>query len=115
MELVASASDDSQRKVYEQLFQIYRDDNSLIVPCEDDWLLASKILYWLTQARRRVSGGKLSRHDPGQSQRMVLDALITASAQCCKVAVVTDNWKDFKLIQRFCNVKVLKAAEFFKS
>ena len=85
------------------------------MPNEDDWLLASKILYWLTQARRRVCGGKLRRLDLGQSQRMALDALIAASARRCKVAVVTENRKDFKLIQRFCNVKVLKAAEFFKS
>ena len=25
------------------------------------------------------------------------------------------NWKDFKSIQRFCNVKIVKAAEFFKT
>lgn len=57
MELAASANDDSERKVYEQLFHTYREDNSLILPNEDDWLLASKILYWLTQSRRRTSGG----------------------------------------------------------
>ena len=42
-----------------------------------------------------------------------LDALLAASARRCKVSVVTENWRDFKLIQRFCNVKVFKAAEFF--
>lgn len=114
MELTASATDDSQRKVYEEMFRGYQKEKLLIVPNEDDWLLASKILYWLTQARRRGSGGKLRRLDPGQSQRMAFDALIAASARRCKVAVVTENWKDFKLIQRFCNVKVIKAAEFFK-
>ena len=44
MELTASARDDSQRKVYERLFREHRDDNSLIVPDENDWLLASRIL-----------------------------------------------------------------------
>jgi predicted nucleic acid-binding protein len=63
MELAASATDASQRKVYEQLFQNYREDNSLIVPNEDDWLLASKVLYWLSQARRRSGGGSLRRLD----------------------------------------------------
>jgi len=57
MELAASASDASQRKVYEELFQNYREDNSLIVPNEDDWLLASKVVYWLSQGRRRSGGG----------------------------------------------------------
>ena len=49
MELSASAKDKTQRKVYEQLFRDYSRDKSLIVPNEDDWLLASKVLYWLTQ------------------------------------------------------------------
>ena len=115
MELAASAPDASQRKVYEQLFQNYREDNSLIVPNEDDWLLASRVLYWLSQGRRRSGGGRLRRLDKGVSQRMALDALLAASARRCKAAVVTENWKDFKSIQRFCNVKIVKAAEFFKT
>jgi hypothetical protein len=114
MELMASATDDSQRKMYEQLLRGYQREGLLIVPNEDDWLLASKVLYWLTQSRRRNSAGKLRRLDPGQSQRMALDALLAVSARRCKVGVVTENWKDFKLIQRFCNVKVIKGAEFFK-
>ena len=114
MELAASASDDSERKAYENLFQTYREDSALIVPNEDDWLLASKVLYWLTQSRRRSSAGKLQRLERGVSQRMALDALIAVSARRCKVRVVTENWKDFKLIQRFCNVKILRAPDFFK-
>ncbi len=114
MELTAAAHDPSERKVYEQLFHTYREDNELIVPNDDDWLLASKVLYLLTQSRRRSDGGKLRRLDKGVSQRMALDALIAVSARRCNVGVVTENWKDFKLIQRFCNVKVFKAAEFFR-
>ena len=45
MELTASAKDDSQRKIYERLFRKYQQDNSLIVPDYNDWLLASKILF----------------------------------------------------------------------
>lgn len=55
MELTASAKDDSQRKVYERLFRYYQQDNSLIVPDENDWLLASRILFWLTLGRRRTT------------------------------------------------------------
>jgi predicted nucleic acid-binding protein len=115
MELTASASDDSERKVYEQLFHSYSADSSLIVPNIDDWLLASKVLFWLTQGRRRSRGGKLRRLDPGQSQRMALDVLLAVSARRSNAAVVTENWKDFRLIQRFCDVKVFSAAKFFKS
>jgi predicted nucleic acid-binding protein len=114
MELAAAANDASERKRCEQLFHTYRADNELIVPSDDDWLLASKVLHLLTQSRRRSDGGKLRRLDKGVSQRMALDALIAISARRCNVAVVTENWKDFKLIQRFCNVKIIKAVEFFR-
>ena len=43
LELMASAPDDSLRKVYEGLFLNYERDNTLIVPSGADWLLAGKI------------------------------------------------------------------------
>jgi hypothetical protein len=70
MELMASATDDSQRRIYEQLLRGYQNEGSLIIPNEDDWLLASKVLYWLTQGRRRTAKGALRRLDPGVSQRL---------------------------------------------
>ncbi|HZJ45317.1 MAG TPA: hypothetical protein VFD63_16195 [Pyrinomonadaceae bacterium] len=114
LELSASAKDQTQRKLYEQLFQTYRCDNTLIVPNEDDWLFASKVLYWLTQDRRKSSGGKLEKLLPGNSQRMALDVLLAVSARRWKTAVVTENWKDFKSIQRFCNVQIVKSSLFFR-
>jgi hypothetical protein len=74
LELMASASDDSERRRYEALSRDYRKDDSLITPVTDDWLLASKILYWLTQGRRRTSSGRTPKPRPGASQRMALDA-----------------------------------------
>ena len=41
MELSASASDDSRRKVHENLFRSYQKEELLIVPNEDDWLLVT--------------------------------------------------------------------------
>ena len=114
MELMASAKDDSQRKVYEALYREYRSNNTLIVPVAEDWLLASKVLYWLGQSRRRGSGGRLGRLKPGASQRMALDALLAASARRWKATVITENWDDFKAIQRYCKVNILKGSEFFK-
>src|ERR1041385_2431111 len=92
LELMASAPDDSLRKIYEGLFLDFERDNKLIVPNEVDWLFASKILYWLTHRRRRVEGGRLRQLAPGMSQRMALDALLAASARRLEAAVVTDNW-----------------------
>lgn len=114
LELTASAGDESERKRYEALSRDYEKDNSLIVPDSDDWLLASKVLYWLTQGRRRSSIGKAPKLKPGVAQRMVLDALIAASARRWKATVITENWGDFKAIQRYCNVKLVKGSDFFR-
>ena len=114
LELTASAADDSQRKVWEELFVKYERDNALIVPNEADWLFASKILYWLTHRRRRIDGGRLRQLAPGVSQRMALDALLVVSARRWKATVITENWDHFKAIQYFCGVKLIKASDFFR-
>ena len=44
---------------------------------------------------------------------MALDVLIAVSARRWKAAVVTENWLDFKAIQRYCNVTIIKASTFF--
>lgn len=114
MELTASARDETQLKAYEKLFRQYQQDNSLIIPDENDWFLASRILYWLTLGRRRTSRAKLKRLPTGASQRMALDVLIAVSARRWRATVVTENWDDFKAIQRYCNTKILRAADFFR-
>src|SRR5215216_5434588 len=113
MELSAAAADESLRKFYEGIFWKYKKNNLLIAPKEEDWLLASKILFLLTQARRRSQQGKLRRLPPGASQRLALDVLIAVSARRWKAQVVTENWADFKAIQRYCNVRICRASQFF--
>ena len=113
MELITGASDESRRKLYEEAFRQLQKDNLVIVPNENDWLLAGKILYLLTRDRKRSQKGKLQRLPPGASQRLALDALIAVSARRWKAQVVTENWADFKAIQRYCNATIVKAATFF--
>jgi predicted nucleic acid-binding protein len=115
MELMAGARDESRRKVLEQACQRSRNDNLLIVPNLEDWLLASKILYLLTHARKRSQKGTLQRLPPGASQRLALDVLIAVSARRWKAQVVTENWTDFQQIQRYCNTTIVKAANFFQT
>jgi predicted nucleic acid-binding protein len=114
MELTASAEDDSRRKFYEQAFREHQENNSLIIPTAEDWLLTSKILYLLSHVRRRDQKGKLKQLPPGTSQRLALDVLIAVSARRWKAHVVTENWTDFKAIQRYCNTTVIKASTFFR-
>ena len=115
MEITAGAPDESRRKFYEGIFQQCEKNNALIVPNADDWLLASKILFLLTHARRRAQQGKLRQLPPGASQRLALDVLIAVSARRWKAQVVTENWSDFKAIQRYCNATIIKASNFFQS
>jgi predicted nucleic acid-binding protein len=114
MEIAASAYDESRRKFYEGIFRQYKKDKLLIVPNDDDWLLTSRILYLLTHARRRSQKGGLQRLPPGASQRLALDVLIAVSARRFKAQVVTENWADFKAIQRYCNATIIKATNFFR-
>jgi predicted nucleic acid-binding protein len=114
LELMAGAGGESERKLLERLFRDYAKDNSLIVPDENDWVLAGKVLFWLSQGRRRSAKGKSPRLKAGVSQRMALDVLLAVSARRWRATVVTENWDDFKAIQRYCNVEVIRAPEFFK-
>src|SRR6185369_4236622 len=65
MELIAGAHDESRRKSYEEIFRRYQKSDLLIVPNFDDWLLAAKILFLLTHARKRSQRGKLSKITTG--------------------------------------------------
>ena len=114
LELMAGAADEAERKRYEALARDYRKDNSLIVPSFDDWLMASKVLHWLTQDRRRKAKGQTPRLKPGAAQRMALDALLATSARRWKATVISENWDDFKAIQHYCRFKLIRAADFFE-
>ncbi|HZI46904.1 MAG TPA: hypothetical protein VFD75_03855, partial [Pyrinomonadaceae bacterium] len=92
LELIAGAHDQSRRKFYEEIFRQYQTSDLLIVPNEDDWLLAAKILFVLTHGRKRAQKGKLQKLPPGASQRLALDVLIAVSARRWKAQVVTENW-----------------------
>lgn len=114
MELIAGALDDSRRKLYEEIFRKNKEADLLIIPNGDDWLLASKILFHLTHARKRSQKGILRRLPPGASQRVALDVLIAVSARRWKAQVITENWTDFKAIQKYCDVRIRRASEFFE-
>ena len=112
-ELTASAIDESRRKVYEALRREFAKDDALIIPTEADWLTASRVLFWLSQERKKKARGKAPRLAAGASQRMFFDALIAVSARRVGATVVTDDWDDFKAIQRYCLVKLKRGSEFF--
>ena len=113
-ELTASANDDSSRKVFEAMRQEYERLDTLIVSNADNWLAASRILYWLSQGRKKRTGGKAPKLIRCASQRMFLNALIAVSARRKEATMVTDDWDDFIVIQYYCPVKLPRGSDFFK-
>lgn len=112
-ELIAGASDDSEAKRWMAVMRAYEKEDRLIVPDAADWLMAGKVLFWLMQKRKKKAGGKSPPLKPGASQRMAHDALIAVSARRHRATIVTVNWSDFEAIQYYCNVKVVKASDYF--
>jgi predicted nucleic acid-binding protein len=112
-ELMAASNDDSEMNKWAAARRAFEKEDRLIVPSSADWLLASKVLYWLMQRRKKEAGGKSPPLKTGASQRMALDALIAVSARRHKAAVVTVNRSDFDAISYYCGVKVIKASDHF--
>ncbi|MEW6213139.1 MAG: PIN domain-containing protein [Acidobacteriota bacterium] len=113
-ELTAGATDDSIRKLYEAMRREADQDDILIVPTSDDWLTASRILFWLSKGRRKKAGGKAPKLVAGANQRMFLDALIAVSARRAGATVITNDYDDFKAIQYYCPVKLIRGSDFFE-
>jgi hypothetical protein len=61
-ELMTSAADQSEFDAYQETWRRHAKDKTLIVPDASDWLMASKVLYWLAQERRRKAKGKAPRN-----------------------------------------------------
>lgn len=112
-ELIASASDDSKRKAHENSRRVHEKNGTLIVPTAEDWLFASRILFWLSQKRKKQAGGQTPPQKMGASQRMMMDALIAVSARREDVVVVTNDWDDYKTIQYYCKVKLKRGGDYF--
>ncbi|MGH9834645.1 MAG: type II toxin-antitoxin system VapC family toxin [Blastocatellia bacterium] len=113
-ELISGASDDSERKGYEASRRDHEKKGALIVPTSEDWLFASRILFWLTRRRKKQAGGQTPPLKVGASQRMMMDALIAVSARREDVVVVTEDWDDYKAIQYYCKVKLKHGGDYFR-
>lgn len=114
-ELISAANDDSERKAYEAIRRDHEKNGTLIVPTAEDWLTASRILFWLSRKRKKLAGGQTPPLKTGASQRMMMDALIAVSARREAVTVVTDDWEDYKAIQYYCKVKLKRGGDYFGS
>jgi hypothetical protein len=68
-ELIASANDDSGMSMWGATQRAFEKEDRLIVPTSADWLLASRVLYWLMRRRKKKAGGQSPPLKTGASQR----------------------------------------------
>ncbi len=106
-ELIASLIDESTMQKYESWENAFRKTDRLITPTRTDWIIAAK-------AVRRLR--HLNLIDKNLSPTALQnDPLIARSASLHKCFVVTDNIRDYALLQKAMpKLEVIPAAEFFK-
>jgi predicted nucleic acid-binding protein len=113
-ELMTGAVDQSEFDAYQETWRRHAKDKTLIVPEASDWLMASKVLYWLAQERRRKAKGKAPRWCPSAKQELAMVALIAASARRAGVTVVTND-TDFDAVKYYCKtLKLVRGSDFFR-
>ena len=86
----------------------------LLVPDAEDWIECGKVLNALLRGLKSKHRGKTPRLSHQEKHRITRDVLIARSARRSGALLVTDNTKDFLMIQRFCRVRIKASDEFFE-
>lgn len=105
-ELMASMIDKSTMQKYEHWLKVLDKADKLLIPTKTDWIISAK-------AVRRLRHLKLidKNLSPTALQN---DALIARTSFIHKCFVVTDNIRDYALLQKVMpKLEVIPAAEFF--
>ncbi|MGI9055121.1 MAG: type II toxin-antitoxin system VapC family toxin [Pyrinomonadaceae bacterium] len=114
LELIRGAKDETNFKKHLAAREQVLKDNLLIIPNSDDWLMAGKVLYWIEQGKKKANQGNAPKKRPGETRKMVMDALIAISARRYNTTVVTDNLSDFAAIKYYCDFKLISGADFLE-
>ena len=112
-ELTAGATDDTEVKYWSKVCRSREKDGTLLVPTGEDWWIAGKVLNSLQRGLRSDHQGKTPKSNASAIQRITRDVLTARTAKRVGALLVTDNTKDFELIQRFCKVKIISGKEVF--
>lgn len=112
-ELTAGSPDESEVKYWGQVRKAREQDGTLLTPNAEDWWQTGKILNSLRRGLKSTTTGKIPKHSASHTERIIRDTLI---ARVCKregLLLVTDNIKDFALIQNFCKIKLVSGKDYF--
>lgn len=111
-ELTAGAKEAAEVREFEQFRKHYEALDRLLVPTGEDWWLAGKVLNSLHRGLRSHKRGHITAISKGEQQRILRDVLIALTARRAGATVVTENVSDFEKIRNFCNVRIVRPAEF---
>jgi len=112
-ELMAGARDSSELKRWEAIARTFAKQERLLVPTDEDWLLAGRVLNSLLRGLKSKRSGKTPRLHPDDKQRIIRDVLIARTVRRVSGLLVTDNLADFKRIKKFCDVRLQAGKDFF--
>jgi predicted nucleic acid-binding protein len=110
-ELTATTVDRSEWQRDEALRRQARSDNLLLVPTMEDWWETAKLVARVRYGAKAAARG-LTPKDPA-AHLLQNDALIARTAYLAKFYVVTANIANFRKIQRFLDVEVVAAQDYF--
>jgi len=114
-ELVAGAEDEAEVKALDSARREYKKPVGCL--CQ-----RVRIGGWRARSSKTLQRGLKSRRG-GLTPKMAAvekygitnDVMIARTARRAGVTVVTDNLKDFELIQRFCHVRIMSGEDCFGS
>ncbi|CAN5475718.1 hypothetical protein BH18ACI1_BH18ACI1_17550 [soil metagenome] len=112
-EITVGASGAKEIKFFEAMRRNLELNNLLIIPNGEDWFLAGKVLNSLLRGLKSKNKGKTPRLSPDDKQRIIRDVLIARTVKRENARLVTDNLKDFEMIKRFCNIKLISGKDYF--
>ncbi|MGA9995201.1 MAG: type II toxin-antitoxin system VapC family toxin [Pyrinomonadaceae bacterium] len=113
-ELTAGAVDKSDVQRWEASRRAHEKAGTLLVPTGEDWWLAGKVLNSLLRGLKSKREGLTPKLHPAEKHRIIRDVLIARTARRAGALLVTDNVKDFEMIRRFCSVRTVRGAEYFR-
>jgi hypothetical protein len=112
-ELVVGAPDEAVIKKLTTARHAYEKDGRLLVPNADDWWQVGIVINRLQRQRKSKGGGSTPKLAADEKYRIANDVLIARTARRAGVTLITDNAKDFALIQSYCKVRVMSGDEYF--
>ena len=114
-ELVVGAEDETEVKSLNTARREYEKAERLLVPNGEDWWLAGKVINSLQRGLKSKQGGLTPKLAAEEKYRITHDVLVARTAKRAGATVVTDNTKDFEMIQRFCSVRFMSGTKYFDS